>query len=74
MADIINFTGKSRLHIDPDVVLDTLKTQLIDVVVLGWKKDDGGLAVATSEPKASEILYLLKVSETTILDIVFGQR
>ena len=72
MADILNFKdGKGRVRLDPNSVLEEAKHKLIEVAVLGWTPDDT-LYIYPSMPSASELLYLLKLSDRATIDKIYG--
>ena len=66
-SNILHWRGKTVIQLDPDHVLDSSKTLLTDVVVVGWDKDDR-LYVSASLPKLSEVIYLLRLTENHLID------
>jgi hypothetical protein len=59
VAEIIQFTGQTKLDINPDAVLDGAKGQLTTVFVCEYEAD-GSLYFASSTAQTAEILFMLE--------------
>jgi len=68
MADILDFTGITKADLDPDMILESAKGQVLDVVVLGYDQNgEEYFASAKADPR--EILWLLKRYEKYLLEL-----
>jgi hypothetical protein len=65
-ATIHNFTGITRLDLDPDRVLDAAKGKLQGVVVLGFDKD-GNFYASGSYADGGTLLWLLEACKQRLL-------
>lgn len=69
MADILEFSGPTRLSIPVDRVLDRAKDAgLSEVVVIGYDKD-GAFYFAGSEADGPNNLWLLALAQKKLLEI-----
>lgn len=68
MSNVIQMSGYTRLDVDPDKVLDGAKDQLSSVLVIGYEHDGGGLYLAASSGKKSEILLMLERVKFNLLN------
>jgi hypothetical protein len=69
MADILNFTGITRLDMDPDRVLSAAVAKMEGVVVIGYDKD-GDEYFASSYADGGTVLWLLERCKTRLLATV----
>lgn len=67
-AKIINYTGITRLNIDPDRILDSAKGQLEGVVILGYTRD-GDEYFASSYADGGTALWLLERCKAALLGV-----
>lgn len=58
---VVPFTGKSRLPVECDSVLEALKGQLSYVLVIGWGTDEEGnpLVAASSSSDLREAFFIM---------------
>ena len=67
MGDVVDFTGMTKLPIDPDKVLSAAIGELDSVVIIGWDKDDD-LWFSISHSEKEGILYLLESAKKNLMD------
>ena len=73
MAQIIAFTGTSRLPDDPSDALEKAKKWDMErVVICGWKKD-GGFVMGGSHSEVGEAALLLDIAKIKLLQVVEEQ-
>lgn len=65
-AKIIDYTGITRLDVDPDRILDAAQGQLEGVVILGYTKD-GDEYFASSYADGGTVLWLLERCKLALL-------
>lgn len=65
--NVINFTGITKLDLPVDRVLETAKSQLDGVVLLGWD-NDGEMYFATTFADGGEVLWLLESCKKQLLE------
>lgn len=65
-ARVIQFTGITRLDLDPDVILENNKGDLAGVVILGWDHD-GKEVFASSYADGGPVLWLLERCKQLLL-------
>lgn len=68
MAEILPFTGITKLDMPVDVVLEAAKDQLEGVVILGYTKD-GDEYFASTYASGPEVLWLLERLKKHLLDV-----
>lgn len=56
MGNIVQFTGITKLPLDPDLLLEEAIGKLDEVVIIGFDKD-GNEYVALSNPDAGDAIY-----------------
>lgn len=66
-AQVFDFTGITKLDLDPDRILEGAKGKLQGVVVLGFDQD-GKFYGATSYADGGNCLWLLEVCKKRLLD------
>lgn len=69
MADILNFTGITRLDTPPDRVLDAALGKLTEVVVVGYDQE-GNEYFASSKANGADALWLLERGKHRLMQIV----
>jgi hypothetical protein len=67
-SKIINYTGITRLDIDPDRILDSAQGQLEGVVILGYTRD-GDEYFASSYADGGTVLWMLERCKTALLGV-----
>lgn len=68
--NVVVFPGQTVNPIPPEQILDeSNKSGLREVLVIGWTKDDE-LYLSSSTGKAAEMIFLLELAKTAIMDIV----
>lgn len=67
MGDILHFTGQTKGHIDPDVVLDGAKG-IDEVIVIGVQKN-GHIYVCGSDADVTRTAYLLAQAHRYMLEL-----
>lgn len=69
MADIVRFTGITRLPVDPERVLEDVRGELSEVVVIGHDHE-GNFVFSASEPDAASVIYLLEKAKYALMRTV----
>ena len=73
MSNVIQFSGDTRLDIDPDKVLEGAKGELKSVLVIGECKDnDGRHWFASSTTDAGQLLWLIETFKHKLMAGDFG--
>ena len=67
-AKILDFTGITRLDLDPDRVLAKAIGAVDSVIVIGYAKD-GDLYIATSYADGGDMLWALEQTKKKLLEI-----
>jgi hypothetical protein len=67
-AKILDFTGITRLDLDPDRVLAKAIGAVDSVIVIGYDKD-GDLYIATSYADGGDMLWALEQTKKKLLEI-----
>jgi hypothetical protein len=67
-AKILDFTGITRLDLDPDRVLAKAIGAVDSVIVIGYDKD-GELYIATSYADGGDMLWALEQTKKKLLEI-----
>jgi hypothetical protein len=71
--NIVIFPGITPLSFEPSVILNgAIKENLESVVVLGWDKD-GGFFFSSSVSGGPEILWLLELAKSKLMNIGNGE-
>ncbi|HEX7891463.1 MAG TPA: hypothetical protein VF522_19080 [Ramlibacter sp.] len=65
-AKVIQFTGITRLDLDPDTILERNKGDLSGVVIMGWDKE-GNEVFASSYADGGTVLWLLERCKQRLL-------
>lgn len=71
MADVIPFSGVTRLDLDPDVILENLKGQLTGFVITGYDTE-GQEFFASTYADGGDALWLLKRCEFNLVGDMYG--
>lgn len=66
-AKVVEFSGITRLNLDPDRVLERAKGKLQGVVVLGYDQD-GEFFGATSYADGGDLLWLLELCKKKLME------
>jgi hypothetical protein len=66
-AKVFDFTGITRLDLDPDRILEKAKGQLQGVIVLGFD-NEGAFYGATSYADGGNALWLLEVCKMRLME------
>lgn len=72
-SNVVPFTGKTTLDIDPDGVLEGAKGELEQVLVLGFD-EDGEYYFASSTSNIGTLLRLIETFKFDLLSGEFGYR
>ena len=73
MTNIIQFPGNPSIHEDPDLdpkeMLGVLREEetMTEAMVIGWT-DEGNLFMATSHGKAADMVFLLELAKSVLLN------
>lgn len=67
MTNVLQFTGITRLDLDPDVILENTKGSLAGVVLLGYDHD-GREYFASSYADGGDVLWLLERMKLMLLN------
>ena len=67
MDNVLQFTGCTRLDIDPDVVLEKAKGKTEQILVLG-SYEDGDLFVAASTANVGALLRLVETFKFKLMN------
>lgn len=67
MSKIIQFTGKTKNEIGPDVILDKAKGEVIECLVIGFQPD-GQLYFAGSTGDVGQILTMIELAKKQLMD------
>ncbi len=70
-AEILDFTGVTRLDVDPDRVLQKALGEVDGCVVVGFDKE-GGLFFASSYADGGTVLWLFELAKKRLLEIGNG--
>lgn len=70
MSKVIQFTGVTKLDLDPDTVLENNKGCLEGVVIMGWDKD-GNEVFASSYADVGMVLWLAERMKKRLLEACF---
>lgn len=71
--NVIKFPGGTTLGIPVDAVLDSARdAELVDIIIVGWEKDNGDLYASASFSDAGDLIwlwemfkvYLFRITET----------
>lgn len=68
MADILNFTGISRIDSDPDRMLEAWAGKLQGFVLCGYDHD-GEIVYASSYADGGTALWLLEKMKTALMNV-----
>lgn len=71
MAEIIQFSGITKLNLDPDIVLENNKGKLEGLIILGYGKD-GSEYFASTYADGGEVLWLLERCKKMLLEASDG--
>ena len=67
-AEIINFSGVTRLDLEPDDILNAAVGEgLTEVIVMGWDAD-GDLYLASSKGRRADVNYLIDKAKQYLLE------
>lgn len=58
---------KDVSEVTVDTILDSAKTHLKDVLVIGWE-EDGSLYAASSMPEGDKVLWLLENTKNLLME------
>tara|TARA_B100001059_G_C17732705_1_gene527125 strand:- start:238 stop:549 length:312 start_codon:yes stop_codon:yes gene_type:complete len=70
--NIIQFPGKEKLNdldLEPNDMLEAImeEVEMTEAMVIGWTKD-GNLFLGTSHGKAPDMLFLMELAKTVLVD------
>lgn len=65
-AKVIQFTGITKLDLDPDMILEANKGKLAGVVIMGWD-DEGNEVFASSYADGGTVLWLMERCKQRLL-------
>ena len=69
MTNVIEFEGVTTLDIPPERILKGARdANLADVVIIGYD-DDGQFYFASSTAKGPEVLWLMELAKTRLIEI-----
>lgn len=68
MGKVIQFTGITKLDLDPDVILENNKGVLEGVVIMGWDKE-GKEVFASSYADGGTVLWLAERMKKLLLEV-----
>lgn len=66
-AKILQFTGFTKLDLDPDTVLEAAQGHLVDVVLVGRAKN-GELYVAASQTDLGQVLLRIEAAKKMLIE------
>lgn len=71
-SNIIQFPGKEKLNdldLEPNDMLEAImeEVEMTEAMVIGWTKD-GNLFLGTSHGKAPDMLFLMELAKTVLID------
>jgi len=69
MSNVIQFSGVTRLDLDPDIVLEGTKGKLEGFLIAGYDKE-GNEYFASTYADGGEILWLLERMKLRLLSVV----
>lgn len=67
--NVVDFTGVTRLDLDPDRILKNATGYLSEVVILGFTKD-GEEYFASSKASGADVLWHLERAKKKLLEMV----
>lgn len=67
MSKIIQFTGKTKNEIEPDVILEKAKGNVIECLVIGFQPE-GKLYFAGSTGDVGQILTMIELAKKQLMD------
>ena len=73
MSNVVQMNWPTRYDISPETVLEAALDKLQDAVVIGYDKE-GEFYFASSKASGPEVLWLLELAKTFLIDIGKGDR
>lgn len=69
MSKVISFSGITKLDLDPDIILESLKDKFEGFVIVGYGKDGGEEIFSSTYADGGTALWLLERCKKKLLEV-----